>query len=233
MLTEEQKKFRLYKITSSIAAACLGLDPFKSPVRAWEEIMGLYSFAGNSKTRVGDLLEKPCLFWAAEQPPFKDLTLRTALDGQMPVWNPETPWMCDLVDGTLETFESPPAPPIGQAYCEDGTYPHDGITYVLDAKTCDTKNPRTARLWGREMSDKVPVQYKIQAHIHMIHYPTAKACLIPVFKSIPFGFHMYQINKDISYEKYLVERLRKWHEDYVASGSPPDEEPEEKRIYAK
>src|SRR5574338_880923 len=191
MLTDEQRAFRIGKITSSIAAACLDLNPFSSPYKAFLAILGRSTFQGNWRTQRGNYAEAGCLAYAADQ--FRPLVLQAPSKGQMPVFNPKTPWMCDMADAALISERHPPKPPIGQTYDEDGLYPHEGIEYVIEAKTADTQKEIAAKAWGRAMTDQIPIYYKVQAHIHMIHYPSAKACLIPVLKSSPFDYFLYKV----------------------------------------
>lgn len=65
-LTAEQLEKRRGKITSSIAAAALGLSKQKSPIEAWLEVLGESSFSGNKATQRGDRLEGLCLDSVAE-----------------------------------------------------------------------------------------------------------------------------------------------------------------------
>lgn len=44
---------RANRITASIAAACLGMDPFKAPMGAWKTITGQSKFDGNKHTAWG------------------------------------------------------------------------------------------------------------------------------------------------------------------------------------
>lgn len=54
---DEWLGLRLNRITSSVAAACLGADPHCTPLQAWAKITGRDVFAGNNATVRGTLLE--------------------------------------------------------------------------------------------------------------------------------------------------------------------------------
>lgn len=75
--------------------------------------------------------------------------------------------------------------------------------------------------YGDEGTDEVPVHYAIQAWWHLMHWPEAHACLMPVLLSDPFHFHHYIIPRDESLEGWLFESLAKWHRDYVVTDTPP------------
>lgn len=57
--SDEWHKARAGRITASVAAACLGLDPYESPIAAWKTITGRKTFEGNRHTQWGVQFEGP------------------------------------------------------------------------------------------------------------------------------------------------------------------------------
>lgn len=66
MLSEEQKKQRIGRITSSIAPAVLDMDNYSSQYDALQKVRGEYVFEGNDATMRGDLLEPALQRFAAQ-----------------------------------------------------------------------------------------------------------------------------------------------------------------------
>lgn len=80
MLSPEAKQARIGKITSSVAAACLGLSSRMSPLAAWLSIRGEADDIDSPATQRGDALEavtldEPCrrYGWIREPAPFVQL----------------------------------------------------------------------------------------------------------------------------------------------------------------
>ena len=66
MLTTEQREQRKGKITSSVAAAALGLHSYKTPLQAWMDVRGEAPNVGTKATERGDRLERIVLEYPAE-----------------------------------------------------------------------------------------------------------------------------------------------------------------------
>lgn len=101
MLTDEQKKARIGRVTSSIVSAVLGRNPFTSPRMAKERILGRSDFEGNEYTRWGDIAEPAMLQHVRD-------TLGVGV--LVPPFKPIDDWAGDSADGVVvapEKAENP------------------------------------------------------------------------------------------------------------------------------
>ncbi len=92
MLTEEHKKARLGRVTSSVAAAVLDLDPYSSPYDAMLRITGQSTFEGNQATRRGTWLEPALLQFLRD---------KTGMDVKPAPFVSHEDWSGDSADGLL------------------------------------------------------------------------------------------------------------------------------------
>lgn len=92
--TDEWLQARIGKIGASNAAACLGLDPYKSARKAWREIMG-----------IGVTLVNRHMQWGVTFEPAAKLDYESATGNMIEetgLWqHPELPWLCASPDGLI------------------------------------------------------------------------------------------------------------------------------------
>lgn len=200
MLTEYQKAARKGKITSSVAAAALGLDRRCTPLAAWCEI------TGNDKEEVtnekaierGNRLESLVLDYPL------DLGIGLYKRGDAPFRrHPDIEFFGDSADATY--------------FGEEGQ-----LVSIGEAKTC---NQSVGAEYGEEGTDEVPHHTLIQSQWHLMHWPEVDTCLVPILLGgYEFEFRLYRVRRDDDLISTISEDLQKWHRDYVQTGKPPPAE---------
>jgi hypothetical protein len=193
VLTDEQIKARLGKITSSVAAACMGYNPSFSPKQAWEDIMGLRTFKGSKATEFGDLAEPGLLKWAVE---------KTGCIN--PIFNPsmrsKNYWSGSHADMVAEC-------------------PVTGEVLVFDAKTA---GPQKSLQFGKEFTDEVPWPYFLQCQWHLYHYEEAQICYLPAgIVRYTLEPNLYIIYRDNELIEEMETKLFAFYEEYVETGVCP------------
>lgn len=187
MLTPEQKRLRLGRITSSNAAAALGRDPHASPRRAKTRILGQDVQVTLEAMQRGDLLEQPTVNFAAVA-----LRLEAA---PAPFVAHENGWSGDSTDALLSD------PKTGE------------VKALVEAKTVGLGN-RDA--WGQEMTDEVPQNVLIQCHWHLLHHPYVDLCYVPVlFGGYDFRFGLYVVGRNQAFSTRIYEDCKAWHAKYI------------------
>jgi predicted phage-related endonuclease len=197
MLTPEQLEARKGKITSSVAAACLGLSPYMSPLQAKLAIMGLTSFEGNEATERGNELEHVVLAYPAKKLGlvYEPAPFRRHANG----------WAADSCDALY--------------YQEPYVSGLDAPVMLGEGKTAALG---MAKGFGEPGTDEVPMTAWVQAHWHLIHWPEADRCVVPVLVGgYRFEFRMYFVNRDTEIEGQLLERLAQFHRDYIVGDKDP------------
>lgn len=196
-LTPEQLAARKGLITSSVAAACLGMHPRMSPLQAKQAILGLSPFEGNAATERGNELEQVVL-----QYPAKKLGL---IYEPAPFRKHANGWAADSCDAL---------------YYEPGCVPgFDAPKLLGEGKTAALG---MSREFGELGTDEVPVPAWVQAHWHMIHWPEAERCVVPVLVGgWQFEFRLYYVERDIEIEGSLLDKLARYHRDYIVGDAEP------------
>lgn len=199
MLTEEQIKQRLGRITSSTVGAVLGVHPHQSPLQAWLAItegpQPLPASAMKACER-GNLLERVALEWGAAQ-----------VGGRIISENPTVlmeEWAADTTDAVMET-------PRG--------------VELMEAKTVAMGS---ADAWGEEGTDEVPTHVLAQCHWHLLAHPSASVCHIPVIiGGYDFSFRLYSVPRDNDLAQKLRAQALRWHLKHVQGQTPPAPGPHE------
>jgi hypothetical protein len=102
----------------------------------------------------------------------------------------------------------------------DAIYSEKDRCYVGEAKSVALGS---ADRWGEEGTDQVPDHVLIQAHMHLMHWPEAQRCVIPVLiGGYDFEFRIYWIDRSASLEAKLIDRLSDWHRDHIAHANMPE-----------
>lgn len=197
MLTPDQLEARKGKITSSIAAACLGLHPLITPLQAKARILGTDGFMGNKATERGNLLEDIILEYPSEvknvdnfRAPFRA--------------HPTHVWSADSCDALYKR-------------CVDDK--RWDLVAIGEGKTVAMG---LAGEYGEEGTDQVPAHVLVQCHWHLIHWPEVDICYVPVLVGgYEFEFRLYEVHRDIEVEQRLLESLGKWHHEHIVLDKEP------------
>ncbi len=218
MLSEQQLKERVGKITSSIAAGALGVNPKMTPLEAWMRVTGRIGLTPPSKaTERGDRLEQITLDYVAEE---LGLVRKRAGFRQ----RADLPWAGDSADALYFSTDDCINPPDGRVIPKDGAAP----MYCGEAKTVAQG---VAPEYGAEGTDAVAAGALVQSHWHLLHWPElkGKACLVPILVGgYAFEFRHYVVRRDEKFESAIIEDLARWHRDYVVAGkAPPAARPED------
>lgn len=194
MLTNDQKNQRIGRITSSIAAAALGLDDNKTPIQAWRDIKGLLPDVTNKATDRGNRLEDIVLDYPADNHGF--LRSRPAF-----VPHPTIPFFGDSADA----------------------YYLDKVTKQLVALgEGKTAALGMAKKWGDEGTDDVPLATLIQSQWHLIHHRPVDVCYVPLLVGgYKFEFAEYVVRYSGDLDSSLTEDLSRWYRDYVVTDKEP------------
>lgn len=197
MLTPEQLAARKGLITSSVAGACLGMSPFMSPLQAKQSILGLSTFEGSPATERGNELEEVVLRYPAKKLGlvYEPAPFRKHANG----------WAADSCDAL---------------YYEPGYIPgFDSPVLLGEGKTASLG---MAREFGVVGTDEVPLTAWMQAHWHLIHWPEANRCVVPVLiGGWQFEFRLYYVERDTEIEGNLLDKLAQFHRDYIVGDADP------------
>lgn len=194
MLTEKQKQKRHGLITSSVAAAALGLTPTKmTSLQAWMRVLreDIDEPKNSRAIERGNALENIVLDY-----PVKELSLERQ---DAPFVTHDCGWAGDSADAIY--FDS------------------SGEMSVGEAKTVSFG---ASHEYGDEYTDDIPSAALIQSHWHLLHWPRAQKCFVPVLiGGYDFEFRIYCVDRDENFEGMIFEELEKWHRDYVVTRKPP------------
>jgi hypothetical protein len=194
MLTAEQIARRRGKITSSVAAAALGLDRWCSPYGAWAKITGREETQAIDSKAIarGNALEDIVL----EHP----TTLHDGWAWRHAPYREREPWAGDSCDA---------------CYHVDGD-----LAYIGEGKTVSSM---AAGEYGEEGTDEIPERTMIQCQWHLLHWPEVEECLVPVLVGgYSFEFSLYRVRRDVELAGILWDSAHRWHCDHVAADVPPE-----------
>ena len=194
MLTAEEKKERLYKVTGSTAAACLGMNPHMTPFAAWSDIMGLTKNEGNKNTRRGNEME-PLIM--AKMAQLTETGLRPA-ERRSPA-----PWLSVKADGLL--------------------YKEGKLAHVLEVKSVGSRAD-DIRYYGDHWTSEIPDHHFVQAHLELIAWPEVEKCMFGALLGTDMEVHPYVIERDEEVAQTLMEKLEAWHFKHVVGKTPPEVE---------
>ncbi len=195
MLDSAQLAARRGKITSSVAAGALGLNPRMTPIQAWESILGLSTFDGNKATERGNRLEDITLDYPADE--LGLVRLRAPFRA-----HPSIPWLADSADAAYARPDDPAK-----------------IVAIGEGKTAALG---VASDYGEEGTDQISSGALVQAHHHLIHWPEVDVCYVPVLVGgYAFEFRLYKVERDEAFAGAMIEALEKWHRDHIVTERPP------------
>lgn len=185
---------RIGRITSSTAAACLGLDEYTSPLEAWQRIRGdAEQDEPNEAMRRGTLLEPTILDYAREQ-----LGIANLVRPGFRIHH-EHDWLGSTVDGI--------------AVLPD-------IEHAIEAKSIGYGS---ADKWGEDGTDQIPDRVLIQCHVHLMCLPDTQRCMVPVLiGGYQFEFRTYWVDRSASLHDQLIDRLGSWHQRHILEAVRPE-----------
>jgi predicted phage-related endonuclease len=196
MLTDEQRKARIGKMTSSVVAAALGLNPRMTPFQAWLAIRGEGENLDESRiiqrgNRLEALvLDEPCerYGWVRRDAEFRSVK----------------PWAGDSADAL---------------------YLDSSGERILAMGEGKTHGMGLAHEYGEENTDEVPGHVLVQSHWHLIHWPEAPRCVVPVLLGgYEFVFRLFNVERDNELHGLLMQDAEKWHRDYIVGDKAPPAE---------
>ena len=196
MLTEEQRRARLGRVTSSNAAGALGLSDYMSPIQAMLSIKGQAPDISDSSAVVrGNLCEGPVL-----QFPCHELGLRYR----------EAPWV-EIGEWAGDSAD-------GRYYDADGNH-----VAMAEAKTVGLGS---AHLYLDPASStdgsNIARSTWIQACWHLMAWPKVPECLIPVLiGGFDFSFRLYRVKRDDELIGLIRKDLYKWWSDHIVGDELP------------
>jgi hypothetical protein len=198
MLTAEQLEARKGKMTSSIVAGALGMNPSMTPLDAWMRVTGrLPPLEPNKAMDRGNRLEELVLDYPCDT---LDLVRRAAPFRA----HPNFVWAGDSADALYLSGDS--------------------LRYAGEGKTV---SGGVEKHYKEEGTDDIHPGALVQSHWHLIHWPEVDTCLVPVLVGgYTFEFRLYYVRRDAEFEGCLMEDAARWHRDYVvADKQPPAADP--------
>lgn len=194
-LTPEQIEQRRHLLTASDASAVLGLNPWRTPHDVWAEKMGTVEpWAGNWKTRRGEVIEPLLLAWLAE----KKAPLVVKPSGATTLVHPILSWLGATPDAMISEVDGAPPVAIGEA---KSTGMHDDW---LD----ENENP------------VVPEYYAVQVIVQMAvcRVPRAEVAVEILGEREPWIIPVERNEED---ELAVLEELERFWRDHVLAKVPP------------
>jgi predicted phage-related endonuclease len=195
MLTDAQKKERLGKITSSVVAACLGVDERMSQIDAWLRIRGEAPDVATKAIDRGNRLEDLILDYPA---------MMLGLDRKPAPFrqHPEHGQFGDSCDA-LYVNRDLEARPVA----------------IGEGKSASLG---VSKEYGQEGTDEMPQHTLLQSHWHLIHWPEVERCYVPVLVGgYAFEFRLYHVDRDPELHGIMIDELLRWHHDHIVEGKTP------------
>lgn len=206
MLTEAQKQKRAGKVTSSIVAAVLSQDSRCTQAMAKERILRRAPSVSNKAIDRGNKLESLILDYPAEE-----LGL---VRHEAPFVSKED-WAGDSADCLYMRGDELVAVGEGKSASQGIGYAYKDEGLVSEA-------------------DQIPRTTFIQSHWHLIHWPKARCCLVPVLVGgYAFEFRMYRVNRDEEFESAIWKHAKEWHKRHIINDEEPPYEPKDVDLLAQ
>lgn len=199
---------RRNRITSSTAAACLGLDPRCSPLLAWERITNPQENEDPRMSAVferGHALEDAILEWGARQIVKEGLAPAVTIEHPPTTVHPTEDWIADSCDAL---------------YKMKGRSEGDERLACGEAKSVAGFSSRG---WGETWTGEIPRYVTVQAHWHMLTWG-AEVCYVPSLVGFAMQLRIYVVERDRDVAQALLDSCGAWHHRYVRTGTPPPAE---------
>lgn len=221
MLSPEDHAARRGRITGSLAAACLGLDPFCSPLGAYLRCIGEHpgdheATDADDVRRRGHVLEPALVAFGAEEIA-RDTDCTVALDHPGTLVHPSIPWAACSIDAIAIATPGPAR----VSALDDLRVPEAAARtiYGLEAKAVGHAHAHT---WGEPWTDQIPRHVAVQCTWELLHYPDAAAIVLPVLIGAGMELRVYVWRRSADLELACVEALGQWHARHVVRRSPPE-----------
>lgn len=193
------------RITSSTAAACLGLDPRCTPLQAWERIVDPKENDDPRMAAVfdrGHALEDAILEWGARQIVKEGLAPAVTIEHPPTTVHPTESWIADSCDAL---------------YRMKGREAADESLACGEAKSVAGF---ASAGWGETWTDEIPKYVIVQGHWHnLVH--GAEVCYVPALVGFAMQLRMYLVERDRDVEQALLDSCGAWHHKYIRTGTPP------------
>lgn len=211
------------RITGSLAAACLGFDPWTTPLAAWVKI----------RERVED---NPIDYTADQLPP---MARGHVLEPALMLFGAHV--LTARTGRTTITFDEPTRP----HHAVDWAAASVDARYLLTAnngelpechlgegKTVAWTDPHSAE-WGSAWTDEVPRHVAIQCQFNMWHYGDARGVVVPTLIGSGLTLRCYYVPRDDAAIAALADVLERWHFKHIVSGEQPTPRAGDLEIIAK
>lgn len=190
-LSDKHKQQRIGKITSSVAAGCLGLSPWQSPLQAWRAIRGEDDFEGNEATERGHELEPIILKRQARE-------LQMDLVEAPFRVHPAHQWLAASADGVL---------------VDGGRW-----AALCEAKSVSA---RMEAAWGEPETDEVPDPVLVQCLVQLACWPEIDQVVVGFFGGYDLAHKRYIVQRSDDAIARLVRRLGEWRERHLVGNVAP------------
>jgi len=220
-------------ISGTLASAVLGINPWKSPLNAYNAIFGLEEEEEREAMRWGTRLE-PLIAREYQERTGATLWPNTdfGLDHRHPIRHAEIPWWCGtpdrLVIGNPKYLIDP------SLYYADGEKARAAMEEVLtdpafwaqvekgwEAKTA---GPRMAVLWGEEESDEIPEIYLVQSSWYLCLTRSYNPEITTWDVSVLLGgqqFRTYQVRFNPKLAEAMAARASEFWHNHILTRTPP------------
>lgn len=213
-------ELRHRRITSSRAAAVLGLDPFRTPLRVWAEITGNADVLGAADDAQDDDDEEE----EDEDALDDDVMERGKILEPVILEYPARKWGWTVV--RPPTVPHPRLPWAADS-C-DAIYMHMREAVALgEAKSV---NARMIDRWGEPGTDQVPDNVAIQCHWHLMHHEPSR-CMVPILGGFDLKFRVYEVRRDPEVIDALEETIGQWYRDHVVANEAPAPTVDDARLF--
>lgn len=212
-LSAAAKERRKGRITASVLAACLGMDPYRSPRQAWEDIMQERPDDAGAAAMLGSCLEDGVLhgfelstgirvarrnIWRVSEDGLICATLDAETGGRV------DPSLCrEWQRGMWETFA-----------------PYADEEAAVEGKTSGLFGRIPLTEWGEPNTDQVPRRVLIQAHAQMYAAPEKRRVFVPALLA-GRGLLIFRVERDEEFLRILQDRAMRFKVDYLDTRKPP------------
>lgn len=223
MLTPEDHALRRGKITGSLAAACLGLDPFCTPLGAYLRCIGEHpDDEPDEQTaaafRRGHVLEPALVDFGAEEIA-ADMQCTVAIDKPGTLVHPSIPWAACSIDALY--IATPGPVQLLRAGLDALVVPDPQRVTIFGAESKSVALAHASQ-WGEPWTDQIPRHVAVQCTWELLHYPDAEAIVLPVLIGAAMELRVYVWRRSVELELACVEALGQWHARHVVRRSPPE-----------
>lgn len=219
MLTSDDHALRRERITGSLAAACLGLDPYCTPLGAYLRCIGEHPDDSDDPVlRRGHVLEPALIDYGAAEVA-TDTSCTVAIDKPGTIVHPSIPWAACSIDAL---YIATPGPPLVMLAGIDALVVPDAGRITVYGAESKTVAQAHASMWGEPWTDQIPRHVAVQCTWELLHYPDAAAIVLPVLIGAGLELRIYVWRRSVDLELACVEALGQWHARHIVRRVPPE-----------